>query len=441
MTTAADETADDKARALANTASDQPNRWRNRIVGEGEADPEQLLANPDNARIHPKAQQDAMESVLDSIGFIQRVIINQRTQHVVDGHMRVAIAISRGEPTIPVLYVDLSEEEERLALAVFDPIAAMAGTDRGKLQELLGEVRSDDKRMQDLMASIRERERIVDTASPGRTDPDATPAKRKITKIKTGDLFQLGRHRLLCGDSTKAASYECVLDGRRAALALTDPPYGVGEQYQSFEDSRENLSALIAGFLPLTREHAEIVLLTSGNKNHRLYPEPTWTLCWITPAGSGRCPWGFSCWQPVLAYGADPYLGAGKGSYPDSLNKTESSDNTLDHPCPKPVGVWSWFMNRGSVAADALVLDPFAGSGTGLIAAETLGRVFAGIEIDPSYCQVIIDRWQAFTGQVAEKIGSASDAPADSNAPAVDPALARRPVKKPQRPNKKSKKR
>ena len=114
--------------------------WANRIVGSGTEAPDQLLANPTNWRVHPKAQQEALAGVLDQVGSWPSVLVNQRTGHVVDGHLRVALAISRGEPSIPVLYVDLSEDEERLVLASLDPLAAMATTDEAKLRELLAEV-------------------------------------------------------------------------------------------------------------------------------------------------------------------------------------------------------------------------------------------------------------------------------------------------------------
>jgi ParB-like chromosome segregation protein Spo0J len=111
--------------------------WRSRITGTGTEAPDQLLAHPDNWRVHPKAQQEALAGVLDQVGWVQNVLVNQRTGHVVDGHLRVALAISRNEPSVPVVYVDLSPDEERLVLASLDPIAAMATTDEAKLRELL----------------------------------------------------------------------------------------------------------------------------------------------------------------------------------------------------------------------------------------------------------------------------------------------------------------
>lgn len=118
--------------------------WRNRITGTGEEAPDQLLANPANWRLHPRNQQTALAGALDTVGWVQQVMVNQRTGFVVDGHARVALAISRNGPTVPVLYVDLSPEDEAVVLATLDPIGAMATTDEAKLNDLLAEVAVDD---------------------------------------------------------------------------------------------------------------------------------------------------------------------------------------------------------------------------------------------------------------------------------------------------------
>ena len=125
-----------KNKVTANKSS----QWKNRIIGEGVEHPEHLLANPKNWRIHPKSQQDALTGMLSEVGWVQRVIVNKRTGFVVDGHMRVEVAISAGETEVPVLYVDLSEEEEAKVLATFDPISGMAAMDEEKFRELLSEV-------------------------------------------------------------------------------------------------------------------------------------------------------------------------------------------------------------------------------------------------------------------------------------------------------------
>lgn len=128
--------------------------WRNRIVGEGDEAPDQLLAHPKNWRIHPRAQQEALAGVLSEVGWVQRVLVNRNTSHVLDGHARVALAISRDEPSVPVLYVDLSEEEEDKILATLDPIAAMAAADKANLGTLLEGVAPKDEHLRAFFADL-----------------------------------------------------------------------------------------------------------------------------------------------------------------------------------------------------------------------------------------------------------------------------------------------
>jgi len=115
-----------------------------RIVGHGEEAPEALIPNPQNWRVHPQAQVEALAGVLDEVGWVQDVIVNRRTGYLVDGHARVAVAAQRGEASVPVKYVDLSEAEERKVLATLDPLAAMAEADRGALDDLIATVTTED---------------------------------------------------------------------------------------------------------------------------------------------------------------------------------------------------------------------------------------------------------------------------------------------------------
>ena len=112
---------------------------KNRIIGEGLESPDQLLANPQNFRNHPGRQRRALAGALNEIGWIQRVIVNQRTGHLIDGHLRVELAMERGEQ-VPVLYVDLTHDEERIALATIDPISALAEQDDYVLAELINSI-------------------------------------------------------------------------------------------------------------------------------------------------------------------------------------------------------------------------------------------------------------------------------------------------------------
>lgn len=140
--------------------------YKNRIVGHGEEDPEALASNPRNWRIHPRAQEDALAGVLSEVGWVDTVLVNQRTGYVVDGHLRVAHAISKGEPSVPVTYVDLSEEEEGLVLATLDPLSALAVTDQPALDVLIAETHTDDAVLVQFLARQRLGTTAVRTVSP-----------------------------------------------------------------------------------------------------------------------------------------------------------------------------------------------------------------------------------------------------------------------------------
>ncbi len=133
----------------------KPNAWASRLVGEGEADPRELLPNPKNWRVHPRHQQEALDSVLEKVGWVQRVIVNKRTGNLVDGHLRVSRAIEKGEASVPVAFVDLSPEEEGLVLASLDPIASMAATDAEMLSGLLSELEAQEAIPEDLLGTLK----------------------------------------------------------------------------------------------------------------------------------------------------------------------------------------------------------------------------------------------------------------------------------------------
>jgi site-specific DNA-methyltransferase (adenine-specific) len=192
---------------------------------------------------------------------------------------------------------------------------------------------------------------------------------------------------LYCGDNRVVLP---LLD-RGADLVLTDPPYGNETDYTILGDGPGRLASLVAEVVPILCTRAPCVLLTPGVANVHLYPKPAWMLAWMTPAGAGSGPWGFCCWQPILAYGRDPFLAAGLGRRPDAFVATEVSELN-GHPCPKPIGVWSRIMLRGSARRSDIVLDPFCGSGTTLEAARNLNRRAIGIEIEPRYCEVAVNR-------------------------------------------------
>ena len=133
---------------------------KNRIVGSGEEQLDQIMFNPRNWRIHPLSQQDALKGVLEEVGWVQQVIVNKRTGNLIDGHLRCQLAAREGAKTIPVVYVDVSEDEEALVLATLDPIGAMAATDKQKLDELFAGIESENENVRKMMDEIAEKEKL-----------------------------------------------------------------------------------------------------------------------------------------------------------------------------------------------------------------------------------------------------------------------------------------
>lgn len=155
--------------------------WENRIIESGWEEPDQLLYNPFNARFHPLFQQEALTSLLREVGWVQRVIVNKRTQHIVDGHLRVSLAHAANE-RVPVDYVDLSEDEERLLLATFDRITQLAVWDVGKVDELLPLISTSDVALSKLLADLRHEVHIPEAMGAGKSgvDRDARPNPRRL---------------------------------------------------------------------------------------------------------------------------------------------------------------------------------------------------------------------------------------------------------------------
>jgi len=386
--------------------------WRNRIVGHGEEEPAQLLANPLNFRVHPKPQQDALAGVLDQVGWVQDVIVNQRTGHVVDGHLRVSLAISREEPTIPVVYVDLDEHEERLILATLDPLAAMAATDSDKLSELLAEVSADDSSTRAMLDQLAQDAGVL-SENPTAEDPGAQIDRAEELRAKwgteRGQLWEIGRHRLLCGDSTSAEDVARLMGGERAGMVFTDPPYGVNYEGGAGNDAKrsklsgDDSTALYRASLGVTREackpSAPLYVWFAGVMGHAVYDAV------VSVGYSVRA---LIVWNKIDAhYGNfmaqymnkhEPCLYCVRESPPwyGPTNETTVWDvkqpsRNEDHPTQKPVDLAVRAI-RNSSAPDALVADWFLGSGTTLVAAEQTARICYGMELEPKYVAVALER-------------------------------------------------
>ena len=164
---------------------------KNRIIGSGEEQLDQIMFNPRNWRIHPLSQQDALKGVLEEVGWVQQVIVNKRTGNLIDGHLRCQLAAREGAQTIPVVYVDVSEDEEALVLATLDPIGAMAATDKQKLDELFAGIQSDNENIQKLITEIGAKEGIIppDFEPVGIDEQGRLDEKAKVTCPECGHEF------------------------------------------------------------------------------------------------------------------------------------------------------------------------------------------------------------------------------------------------------------
>lgn len=407
---------------LSPSAPDSARKWRNRITGHAEVEAKSLLANPKNWRIHPKNQVDALAGVLSEVGWVQDCIVNQRSGFVVDGHARVALAIKANE-MVPVVYVDLSDEEEALILATLDPLSAMAEKDDKLLAELLGSIVVGDDALKALCLDL-----AGEKVAEGLTEPDACPEVQADPITVPGDLWLLGSHRLLCGDSTDALAFERLMAGRKAGLMATDPPYGVKydsswrAKYSSGEyssgtienDDRADWREVWAlwncpvAYVWHGGLHAAAVAESLTACDYELRAQIIWNKS-VMVFGRGAYHWKHEpCWYAVKKDANANWQGDRTQNTVWESGNVSGAGRTGDvaddfhanHISQKPVELFR-IPIRNHTAAGALIAEPFAGSGSQFIAAEELGRICFGMELDPKYCDMIVRRWQKFTGQEA----------------------------------------
>ena len=402
--------------------------WRNRIVGHADVAPADLVANPRNWRSHPSDQQHALAGALSEVGWVTEVIVNRTTGHLVDGHLRVELATRRGEASIPVTYVELSEDEERLVLASLDPIAAMATAEEEQLASLLAGLEPNDEALRALLDDLA-REYRLDDVKAGLVDADEAPALPAEPYVRRGDLYQLGDHRVLCGDSTSESDVARLTAGELADCQWTDPPYGVDyegktERHLRIRNDDPDTSDDVVGgairLAPLAPSAPFYVSAPAGPRSAsfraaiasagwRLHQELVWVKGTIV---LGHSDYHYAH-EPIL-YGFVPGAGRpGRGRHEGTHWYGDDSQSSVleypkpvanrEHPTAKPVALVAHCL-RNSTRPGDLVYEPFAGSGSTLIAADELGRRCYAMEIDPYYAQVTIERWQRFSGQAAVRI-------------------------------------
>ena len=360
--------------------------------------------------------------MLEEVGLVDACLARETDKGLmlIDGHLRREVA---PDALLPVLILDVTEAEAETLLVTVDPLVGMAVADPEALRRILETVVIPDA---DLLSHITGL--LPQAPAAGRCAPDAVPPRRRKTSVKAGEVWALGQHRLLCGDAISPEDLSRLIGGRPADLLWTDPPYGVsyvGKTRDSLtlaNDGPSGLQSLLerafgavdqvlrpgaalyvahpAGALSVTFAQA---FLGTGWRLHQ-------TLVWV----KDRMVLGHADYhyrhEPIL-YGHTPgpgrwgrgHQGWHGGNDQDSVLEVRRPAASPDHPTAKPVELITRCLANSSGPGE-VILDPFAGSGSTLIAGEQLGRVTRLVEIDPLYCQVILDRWTAFTGEKAVRL-------------------------------------
>lgn len=347
---------------------------------------DQFLAHELNARRHPGQQREALRSSLNAVGWIAPVIVSKRTGKLLDGHARIEEALTKDEAgLVPFVSVDVDEAEEALILGTFDPITNQATYDREALDGLLRQIETSESGLQQLLADLAAKNDLylTDEKGAGSEPQDAEPQIDKAAelnkkwKVKTGDLWLIGDHRLLCGDSTKAEDVARVMDGERAALCLTDPPYGIGiaanPVRQKFEKDDWDNKPATPEAIQMCVGSAPAVIVWGGNY-------------FDLPATQGFFVWDKK--QPEDFSLAMCEMAWTNIKTPAKMYRESVTSYAKDHPTQKPVGLFAWCMEY----AEGDVFDPFCGSGTTMVAAQNLNRKCYAMEISPNYCAVILER-------------------------------------------------
>jgi DNA modification methylase len=404
--------------------------WANRITRHAEVDPSTLAANPANWRRHPKSQADALAGVLSEVGYVQSVIVNERSGRIVDGHLRVELAVARGEPTIPVVFVDLADDEERLILATLDPLAALAETDAAALAALLAEVTAHDDDVRRLVQFIASDNGLG--ARPVREDPgpqlDRAEELREKWGTDRGQLWRVGRHRLLCGDATSAEDVSRLMDGRSARLVVTSPPYNQGidtftpsgmhtesdwvpkVQRLAYPDSlpeaeyQAQQSTLLATIHTVMDDRASwFYNHKNRSRGKRVLSPLEWLpgpfrlrqeIIWSRP---GSVTQNARMFMPSderifwLYKGADFYFDDATDGKSWSTVWPIAVGTKKDHAAGFPLEIPLRCVRACSQIGEA-VLDPCAGSGTTVVAAEQMDRDGYGLDIDPVCIAVSLER-------------------------------------------------
>lgn len=371
---------------------------------------EKLVPYINNARTHSPEQVNKLRASIREFGFINPVIID-RNYGVIAGHGRILAAKEEGITEVPCVFADHLSEAQKKAYIIADNRMAMdAGWDEELLRVEIEALEAAD--FNTLLTGFDEDElsKLFDNGNETEDDDfDVDAELEKPAVVQSGDVWLLGRHRLVCGDSTKADTFEKLMDGKKANLVITDPPYNVnyeGSAGKIQNDNMENdafyhflLDAFTQTEAAMDNDASIYVFHadTEGLNFRRAFADAGFNL-------SGCCIWK----KQSLVLGRSPYQWQHepvlfgwkkKGKHKWYAGRKETTVWEYDkpkkngeHPTMKPIPLLAYPIKNSSMV-NSIVLDPFGGSGSTLIACEQTDRICYTVELDEKYCDVIVKRY------------------------------------------------
>jgi len=369
-----------------------------------------LIPYAKNSRTHDDAQVAQIAASIKEFGWTNPILVDG-DKGVIAGHGRLLAARKLGMAKVPTIELkDMTEAQKKAYVIADNKLALNAGWDTNFLSLELQELKDQDFDLTLLGFDDKELDALLaPETTEGLTDEDSVPDTPIEPKTKLGDIYILGNHRLMCGDSTSIDVVDELMQSDKADMVFTDPPYGV--DYKGINnDSREGLEDLLRGafanYYGHSKSGAAIYCFHSdrcADVFHKVFREffhfssmIIWAKNSLTLSQTDYQ----SQHEPCL-YG---WMNNGSHSWYSDRKQTSvwefQKERFEGHTTPKPVALVEKAISNSSKGGD-IVIDLFGGSGSTLIAAEKIGRCARLMELDPKYCDVIVKRWEDFTGKKA----------------------------------------
>lgn len=356
---------------------------------------EDVKPNPKNPNQHPENQIEMLAKIITTQGWRAPVTVSTRSGLVVRGHGRLMAAKFAGLDFVPVDFQHYESNDAELAdLLADNKIAELAEIDNRLLAEVFADIDIESIDIDLTGYTEKEYKGIMDalavaTVEKELEDPDVEVAPPKVAVTKSGDIWVLGRHRLMCGDSTNRDRIDALLDGAKVDMVMTDPPYGINAEKMTMGSGKKDFhrGKDWDGERPdisIAFDIAPLVCIWGGNYFADRLPVTNDWLIWHKKND------GLSFSECELAW-------TNFGINCRHISHHWGSEKK-QHVTMKPLAVIAWAIERAKWKAD-VVVDLFGGSGTTLLACEQLNRTCYMMELDPKYCDVIVLRYMQVTGK------------------------------------------